>query len=149
MSRNIFDDSRDRTLADSLRDAVPQPPADEVDWNRLHARITAAAEPHFGAAATAGAPAGSSTPAWWQPLAGWSPRGIPLAAAATVLLMLGAGALGTAPRNAAPAPYGATTFRTVEEELVNGVALGSRTLLTGLETDAMLDAVLFDDGEDW
>jgi hypothetical protein len=138
MSRNMFDDTRDDDLADALRAAVPQPPMEEVDWVTLHARITAAARPAVAA----------SAPAWWLPLANWSPRGIPMAAAATVVLMLGAGALGTAGRDGSD-PTGAISFRTVEEELVNGLSIGSRPLLAGLETDAMLDAVLFYDGEDW
>jgi hypothetical protein len=139
MNGHMFDESRDEALADALRSAVPQPPMEEVDWDGLHARITAAALP------LAEAPA----QAWWQPLAGWSPRGIPMAAAATVLLMLGAGAIGTAARDGADATSGAISFQTVEEELVSGLAIGARPLLAGLETDAMLDAVLFYDGEDW
>jgi hypothetical protein len=138
MNRNMFDDTRDDDLADALRAAVPQPPMEEVDWATLHARITAAARPS----------ATSSAPVWWLPLANWSPRGIPMAAAATVVLMLGAGALGTAGRDGSE-PTGAISFRTVEEELVNGLTIGSRPLLAGLETDAMLDAALFYDGEDW
>lgn len=141
MSRNTFDDDRDDVLADALRDAVPEPPLDKVDWSHLQARIAAAAQPHFAPAqprSSAGAP-------WWQPLAGWSHRGIPLAAAATVLLMLGAGALGT--RSAAVT--GAASFHTVEEELAYGVSTGTRTLLMDMESDAMLDLALFHDREDW
>jgi hypothetical protein len=139
MNGNMFDESRDDALAAALRAAVPQPPMDEVDWDGLHARITAAAAPLTEA----------SPPVWWQPLAGWSPRGIPMAAAATVLLMLGAAAIGTAARDGLDVTPARISFETVEEELVRGLAIGSRPLLAGLETDAMLDAVLFYDGEDW
>jgi hypothetical protein len=146
MNRNMFDDSRDDELADALRSALPQPPTNDVDWDGLHARITAAARPSMAAARPSTA---ASTPAWWLPLANWSPRGIPMAAAATVVLMLGAGALGTAGRDGSELTHTAISFRTVEEELVNGLSIGSRPLLAGMETDAMLDAVLFYDGEDW
>jgi hypothetical protein len=138
MNRNMFDDTRDDELADALRSALPQPPMEGVDWDSLHARITAAARPST-----------TTAPAWWLPLANWSPRGIPMAAAAAVVLMLGAGVLGTAGRDGAEPTRAAIAFRTVEEELVNGLSIGSRPLLAGLETDAMLDAVLFYDGEDW
>jgi hypothetical protein len=139
MNRNMFDDTRDDDLADALRSALPQPPMEEVDWDSLQARISAAARPSMAA----------SAPAWWLPLANWSPRGIPVAAAATVVLMLGAGALGTAGRGGSEPMGAAISFRTVEEELVNGLSIGSRPLLAGLETEALLDAVLFYDGEDW
>jgi hypothetical protein len=139
MNRNMFDDTRDDDLADALRSALPQPPMEDVDWDSLHSRITAAARPSTAAGA----------PAWWLPLANWSPRGIPVAAAAAVVLMLGAGALGTAGRDGSEPTRTAISFRTVEEELVNGLSIGSRPLLAGVETDAMLDAVLFYDGEDW
>jgi hypothetical protein len=144
MNRNMFDDTRDDDLAHALRAAVPQPPMEEVDWDTLHARITAAARP-----SAARPSAAVSAPAWWMPLASWSPRGIPMAAAATVVLMLGAGALGTSGRDGSEPTRAAISFHTVEEELVNGLSIGSRPLLAGLETDAMLDAVLFYDGEDW
>lgn len=152
MSRKGFDQGRDETLADALRRAVPEPPVHEVDWASLQARIASAAQPHLaGRASAAATPTGSMVPpgrreaaAWWQPLAGWSPRGIPLAAAASVLLMLGAAALGTAGAGS-PAP----TFLTLEEELAYAAPAGARPLLMELERDDMLDVALFYDTEDW
>jgi hypothetical protein len=146
MNRNMFDDSRDEALADALRAAVPEPPLAEVDWQRLQARIAVDAAGHFGNAAVA--PVRGMQP-WWQPLASWSSRGIPLAAAASVLLMIGAAAIGTAARSAGPSAASAIAFHTVEEELANGVSNGARPLLAGIESDGMLDVVLFYDGEDW
>jgi hypothetical protein len=86
----------DDPLGNELHGAS-QPPMDDVDWMALHARIRRAAEPALAARAQAlaetarplaGIAASSNV---WQPLAGWSPFGIPLAAAATVILMIGYG----------------------------------------------------------
>jgi negative regulator of sigma E activity len=150
MSRNVFDDSRDDALRKALRAAVPEPPLDDVDWDALHARITAAAQPHVRGARPRQrqAPVGGAAAPWWTPLAGWSARGIPLAAAATVLLVIGAGVIGTRPQTA-QAPAEDVAFRTLEEELVSGVSAGSRPLLAGVEAESMLDAALFYEGEDW
>lgn len=138
------DDGRPDPLADALRGAVPAVPTGDVDWPALRARISAAAEPLLEAARPVGA--ARVRQAWWQPLAGWSPRGIPLAAAATVLLLLAAGAL----RSGQPVAWPATgAYVTIEEELVNGLSAGARPLLAGAGTDVMLDAALFYEGEDW
>jgi hypothetical protein len=138
MSTDRFDDDVvDVRLREALRRAVAPPPTDDVDWIGLHARITAAA----GALNSTPVP----TRAWWQPLAGWSPRGIPLAAAASVLLMLAADALTQeATPGAAPA---VERFHTVEEELAWAAGGGSGELLQGLERDGMLDVALF--YEEW
>jgi hypothetical protein len=149
-----FDDSRNDTLSRALRQAAPQPPFDDVDWMALHARIGAAAQPTLAAVAAARAvevaradSAARRPPDVWQPLAGWSPFGIPLAAAATVLLMIGAVAAGSVGRDA---PGDATTsFHTLEEELVSGLGAGAGPILAGIGPDDMLDAVLFYGGEDW
>jgi hypothetical protein len=140
MSGNIFRDSHDDELASALREAAPQPPLDDVDWNALQARIRTAAQP---ALASVGAPSQQV----WQPLAGWSPFGIPLAAAATVLLMLGAGALGT--RQVEAAADGDVAFMTIEEELIYGLSNAARALMTDPGNDAVIDVALFYDGEDW
>ncbi|CAN5705518.1 hypothetical protein BH23GEM9_BH23GEM9_17120 [soil metagenome] len=148
MSRNVFDDSRDEELGRALDDAMPRPPVDDVDWSSLHARITSAAQPLLQQGITLPS-LHAAGPAWWQPLAGWSHRGIPLAAAATVLLLIGTAALGTATGRQTAAADDAMAFLTVEEELANGVEYGARSLLAGVGMDAMIDVALFDDGEDW
>jgi hypothetical protein len=140
MSRNLFDDSRDETLARALQDAAPRPPIDDVDWMALHARITGAAQPQLAQ------PAASP---WWQPIARWSPRGIPLAAAATVLLMIGAGLIGRSSLTTPSLAAADAGFVMVEEELVNGVPVSARPLLAGVEAHGMIDAALFYDREDW
>jgi hypothetical protein len=137
------DDGRNDPLAEALRGAVPAVPVDDVDWTALRARIGSAAEPLLAATR----PDQNTRPrTWWQSLAGWSPHGIPLAAAATVLLMLAAGALRP---GQADLPYPGSSFVTIEEELVNGLSAAARPLLAGGDTDVMLDAALFFDGEDW
>jgi hypothetical protein len=128
-------DGDDRELRAALRAAVPQPPVDEVDWIGLHARITAAAAPVRRAA---------QPRAWWQPLAAWSGGGIPLAAAASLLLMIAAGAL-----RVTPAADAAASFHTVEEELAWSVAVGARPLLADATADEILDVALFHEPEDW
>jgi hypothetical protein len=132
-------DQRDEALGAALRASAPPPPIDDVDWTALHARITAAA-PGFrhGRQAT-------PVRGWWQPLAGWSPRGIPLAAAASLLLMLAAAALTGGPA----AENGPVGFRTVEEELADGLSAGARSLFADGGSEAVLDVALFSDGEDW
>jgi hypothetical protein len=150
MSRDLLDDGRDDEdeadldgeLRAALAAAVPEPPLDAVDWDGLQLRITAAATPLL-------ARHSSVVPAraWWQPLAEWSPHGIPLAAAAALLLMLGAGQLRT---GATPAASPAIAlFWTVEEELAWGTAAAGRPLLADVSADGVLDAALFDDGEEW
>jgi hypothetical protein len=136
-------------LTQALRDAVPPPPVDDVDWPALQARIAAAAAPALAARAGPGrAQARAPRPAraWWQPLAVWSPRGIPVATAATVVLMIAAGAVRSGGGGVATNADG---FVTIEEELASGIAVGARSILAGLDTDAMLDVALFYDGEDW
>jgi hypothetical protein len=142
---------------DPLRHALgqaPQPPADEVDWMALHARISSAAQPALRELASTrstaalrrrGATDTDSQRSIWQPLAGWSPFGIPIAAAATVLLMIGAAVIGTEPALSTEA----LTFRTIEEEFVTGLGGSAAPLIAGIGTDDMLDAVLFYDAEDW
>lgn len=138
MSRNMFDDSQDPELRRALRNAAPPPPLEGVDWTALQQRIAAAAQPHFQAV-----PAVQSM---WQPLAGWSRMGIPLSAAAALLLLLGTGALtatGTEPA------AGDAGFITIEEELFSGVGVAERSLLAELDGAEFVDVALFYDGEDW
>jgi hypothetical protein len=139
MSRNMFDDSRNPELQRALRDALPPPPIDAVDWTALQQRITAAAQPHFQPA-----PAVQTV---WQPLAGWSRLGIPLsAAAALVMVLIGTGVL-TAPATEPTARDDG--YVTIEEELFNGLGAAGQSLLAELDGDAFVDVALFYDGEDW
>jgi hypothetical protein len=140
----------DDPLGNELHGAS-QPPMDDVDWMALHARIRRAAEPALAARAQAlaetarplaGIAASSNV---WQPLAGWSPFGIPLAAAATVILMIGAARVGTEPVRRSDTG----SFRTIEEEFVIGLGGNAAPLVAGIGSEDMLDAVLFYDGEDW
>jgi hypothetical protein len=162
MSRDYMDP--DEVVRRAMREAAHEPPTGDVDWMALQARISAAARPTLDAIAAGrsldvvrvdeadaarrpAAPRGKvlQGAAVWQPLAGWSPFGIPLAAAATVLLMLGSTLVGGAP--AATASAGAS-FRTIEEEFASGLGGGAGALLAG-GTDDMLDVALFLEGEDW
>jgi hypothetical protein len=131
----------DEALRGALRAAIPEPPLDAVDWIGLHARIGAAARPLLSRTQRP-----APVPGWWQPLAQWSPRGIPLAAAASLLLVFATGTLGP---EAATATSPAELFRTVEEELAYGAVSGSRPLLEGMGSEGILDVALFYDGEDW
>jgi hypothetical protein len=149
MSRDRLHDERDGEdssdvddLRAALAAAMPEPPLDAVDWDGLQLRITAAATPLL-----ARRPQGAPARAWWQPLAGWSPRGIPLTAAAALLLMLGAGLLHT--DGAPAASHGIAYFWTVEEELAWGSAADGRSLLDAAGEDGILDAALFYDAEEW
>lgn len=149
----------DDPLRRALHAAAPPPPVNDVDWMALHARITAAARPTLDAvaagrsldvvnvdAAAATSAAGKTGGSVWLPLAGWSPLGIPMAAAAAVLLVLGATLLADAPAPRVSAV--ASSFRTIEEEFASGLDYGVGAMLAG-GTDDVLDAVLFLDGEDW
>jgi hypothetical protein len=129
-------------LRAALAAAVPAPPLDAVDWDGLQARISAAAMPLLVQPAQR-----APVAAWWQPLAGWSPRGIPLAAAASLLLVLGAGMLRTEP--ASFTAHAVAYFWTVEEELAWGTVSGGRPLLDEVSGDGILDVALFYEGEEW
>jgi hypothetical protein len=140
-------DTPDEALQHALRDALPQPPLDDVDWSGLHARVQAVAAARLAATPLAARGRTAAALSWWQPLAGWSPFGIPAAAAATVLLVIAGAAL--LPARTPGVALTTPEFLTVEEELASGVATGIRPLLAGLDPAAMLDAALFYDGEEW
>lgn len=137
MNRNLFDDSPDPELRHALRSAAPPPPVDDVDWPALQQRITAAAQSRFRPR-----PAVQTV---WQPLAGWARPGIPLAAAAALLLVLGTGTL----TGRAEPMAGDDGFVTIEEELFNGMGAAERSLLAELDGDDFVDVALFYDAEDW
>jgi hypothetical protein len=146
--RNTTPDVPSADVGAALRAALPEPPTDDVDWGGLHARISAAAAPLLEERLAQHAnPRRALARSWWQPLAGWSPFGIPVAAAASILLMLAAGVLRTGAQ--AETEFVASPFHTLEEELASGVSGGLRPLLAGVGSEAMLDVALFFDGEDW
>ena len=88
--RHDFDDAE---LRRALRAAAPEPPLDEVDWDRLHGRILADAR---GILARA-----TSRRSWWEVAAVWARRGVPLtataAAAAAIALLLAGPPMGGTP----------------------------------------------------
>lgn len=127
MNEHEMDDERLRTL---IRAAAPAPPAAEVDWSALHARIM-----------TRGRPLLRRTPAWWQLLAGWSSKGIPAAAAAAAIAAL---LLGTVLR---PGVDNGPAFVAIEEELAADLDGALPVFIAGAD-DEVLDALLFYDGED-
>ncbi|HKY59925.1 MAG TPA: hypothetical protein VJP59_02840 [Gemmatimonadota bacterium] len=67
------DPTRDPVLASALRELAPEPPMDEVDWDRLERRISARAR---------------EAVAWWQPIAAWARPAIPLGLAAGIALFV-------------------------------------------------------------
>jgi hypothetical protein len=126
-----IDPHADAALKAWLGAAAPEPPVDDVDWQALHARITDRAVPLLR----------RQRGAWWQLVAGWSPRSIPAAAtaAAALLLVLATGVVPPA------RPIAAVTVLTLEEELA---AESAALLAAGDDADAVLDALLFYDMED-
>jgi hypothetical protein len=127
------DETNDEELSASLREAVPAPPLDAVDWSALHGRIVARAAPLLGRRPTA-------RPGVWQTLSGWAVGAIPLtaAAAAAVLFVLSSG-LSRAASEPVPA------FATVEEALADDMF--APLPLTGATDDDVLDALVFYEDE--
>jgi hypothetical protein len=119
----------DDALKAALRAHTPAPPFDEVDWNELHALITAGAAPL----------ARRRSATWWRLLAGWSPRGVPVAAAAAALVVL---LLGGVVRPAPPELTAYDGYRIIEEELADAL-LEDAVPLFGSGSDAVVDALLF------
>lgn len=140
MNDHDIDSSRDAELRDLLQRNTDAPPFDDVDWPALRARITSAAAPLLGMRLP------SAT--WWQLVAAWSTRGVPVAAtaAAAVLVVLATGLLPDRPvsndaMGAATEPI-AYSFITLEEELAYGSAA---LMVASNDSDAVLDALLFQD----
>lgn len=121
----------DEALKALLRAESPAPPFDDVDWARLHARITAGAAPLLR----------GRTGSWWQYLAAWSYRAAPAAAAAAAAVMLLLGQIG---RPTAEVTTAAAEFRIVEEELADVMIAESLPLLVPTGDD-LLDAALFNE----
>lgn len=72
-------------LQRALRAASPEPPLDAVDWDALHGRVMAQATQILARTTV--------RRRWWDHVAAWAARGIPItaasAAAAALVLMLG------------------------------------------------------------
>lgn len=130
---NMHDD--DAILRELLRSSATRPPFEDVDWQALHAGIRQRAQPLLRPGRTA----------WWQLVAGWSGRGIPLGAAAAAALMiaLGTGLIGS--RSAPAAAREDAAFHTIEEELAAAAPL----LLTDADSDQLIEAMLLYDGGEW
>ena len=119
----------DDALRALLQSATPAPPVDDVDWQRLHARITAGATPLLRA----------RTQSWWGLVASWSGRaGSAAAAAAAALLLL----LSQVSR---PAPAG-NEFFTVEEVLAEAMLAEAGPILAPTNDD-MVEALLLEGSE--
>ena len=131
-------ENNDAALRALLRSAAPEPPIEEVDWDGLHARIAARAQPLL-----------KQTPrrAWLHMLAHWSMPALPVtaSAAAVLALLIAAGLIGPRqPDASAPAATGAASYVTVEEELTYAVTNDERAvLIAGADANELLDMVLF------
>lgn len=77
--------ARDEALAAVLREAVPEPPVDRVDWRALRSAVLARAELPLARL--------RRRQRWWEVTAGWARAAVPAAAAAGVVLALAVGAL--------------------------------------------------------
>jgi negative regulator of sigma E activity len=132
-------EGHDAELSARLRETLPDPPHDAVDWARLHGRIMMDASPLLAAGRV-------TRPGVWQTLSSWGSRAIPLtaAAAAAVALVLGYG-----PERPGAAAAESAEFRTVEEALAAELPSGSAPLLiAGATDDELFDALLFYDEGD-
>jgi negative regulator of sigma E activity len=133
------EEMHDHELSAALREAVPAPPVDAVDWSALHGRIVARAAPLLTGRATA-------RPGVWQTLSGWATGAIPLTAAAAAVLLL---VLGTGVYRSTNDDVDGSAFQTVEEALADDLFSGSAPLLIADATDDdVFDALLFyEEGE--
>ncbi|HEY8485694.1 MAG TPA: hypothetical protein VIL13_13855 [Longimicrobiales bacterium] len=132
----------DEALREALRAALPEPPLEEVDWEGLHGRIMANVRPWFARAPRR---------QWWEFLAGWAGRGVPVAAsaAAAAAVVVGFGlvsAVGDQGGEVVVPPAGAV----VEEELATALPEGVyRLLASEAGEDALLDVVFYEHEEGW
>lgn len=92
----------DEALGSALRQIVPDPPVERVDWRALRAAVLARAELPLARL--------RRRQRWWEVTAGWARAAVPTAAAAGVLLALAVGALDREPsRKLSPASREAVT----------------------------------------
>jgi hypothetical protein len=149
MSTHSRDGEPTDALTRALRDAVPAAA-------RGRRGLAGASGPHYGRGR---AGAGGTGRRGARAGAGATRAGLVAAAGRMVAPRHTAGRRGDrrahdrrgrrAVRAAAPSPADVNGFVTIEEELASGVAAGARSILAGLDADAMLDVALFYDGEDW
>jgi hypothetical protein len=126
----------DQELKAALRAALAAP-FDEVDWERLHARIVAA-EARRAAAATP-----KHTSEW---MVAWARRGIPAVAAALAAAIAALLVLPIERRTPDPQPPG---FWPVAEELMSNLPEETRSLLlAGEDVESLLRAVMADGREE-
>lgn len=130
----------DPELREAVREAFASPPYDAVDWNALHGRIMAAAAPALE---------WTRRPSGWDILAGWSRRGLPLAAsaaAAALVLVLG----GVFDARLGPDTDAAHGIATVEDALAGALPEPARSLvLAASEQEALINAVVHLNEEEW
>jgi hypothetical protein len=126
--------SGDPELRRVLRAALAQR-FDDVDWDRLHGGIMAAAAHRAETGGRA-----------WECVARWSARGVPAAAAALVAAVV---ILWIMPAGRATADPGPPGFWPVAEELLANLPEETRRLLgAGADDETMLRAVLADGGRE-
>lgn len=130
----------DPELQEAVREAFASPPYDAVDWNALHGRIMAAAAPALER---------KRRPSGWDVLGGWSRRGVPLvatAAAAAMVLVFG----GVFDALIGPATVAVHDVATVEDALASALPEPARSLvLSDSEQEALINAVVYLNGEEW
>jgi len=131
----------DRDLKDLLRSTYREPPAGQVDWDRLHSGVMARVRERSTRRRTL---------TWWEWAAGWAERGIPVAAAAAAAIALSLGVLSPAGGGTAEAPVGIAAERlTVEDELAAGLPDSTRSLLfAGGESEFLITALMSFDPEE-
>ncbi len=135
------DHDQDARLRAQLREALPQPPLDEVDWVALRRRIAADAAPRL--ARLAARPRVRN--AWWEYAARWAGPALPAAFAAAAALVL---VLGRLMGTAAPATAGtavetaSATPRMMLEAALGASGTGtskeSRVMFASADDDALL-----------
>jgi hypothetical protein len=129
---------RDAALADRLRDALPAPPLEDVDWGALHGRVMAAARPRLRAAT------------WWEPMGAWAARGIPATAAAAALAAFALAVLPPRDRAADYARLASDGARySLEDALAADLPEPTRALFAAGGGDADPGLLLLFEGDDW
>jgi len=137
VNRNRAPDRSDDDLRRELLAASPAPPIHEVDWKRLRERVMRAAH--------ARRPTRHDV-AWFEVIAGWSARGVPIAATAVAAAVLTLVALPASSRAIGDAAS-AEEHVTIEDELIAATPAAAHPLLyAGAEPDALLEAALLYDG---
>ncbi len=132
----------DPRLRAELEAALPEPPVDEVDWEKLRTRIARGAAPRL-ARLRAG---GRARAVWWEYAARWAAPVLPaaVAAAAALALLLGrldsSSSTPTATTTVASATRSETQPSSVIEAAVSGSS--STVLVATADQDALLRAAV-------